>query len=55
MRYLMKRRLLQEKLVTHVDRVFNEKEKYVYSMRMNNNKDAIQIICDILDEFCGDM
>lgn len=47
--------LTPEKLVTHVDRVFNEKEKYVYSMRMNNNKDAIQIICDILDEFCGDM
>ncbi len=47
--------LTPEKLVTHVDRVFNEREKYVYSMRMNNNKDAIQIICDILDELSGDV
>ncbi len=41
-----------EKLVFEANRVYREREKYIYSMRISSAKDSIQIIADLIDEYC---
>ncbi len=49
---LYEENITPEKLVFEANRVYREREKYVYSMRVNSTKDSIQIIADLIDEYC---
>lgn len=40
-----------EKLVFEVNRVYREREKYIYSMKVNSTRDSVQIIADLIDGY----